>query len=180
MTPRGWATGRHLHPSLIHRTRHRPLKVILMRPTTLFPVFARSSRRTATRPTRRGRLASAERLEPRLNLAATIVDLAAPREASGGYPAYDQFPIPQGATLVDVCDAGRYVLFSSIDTNVIAGQQTIPSLNPDLFWLDTETGKTRLVTHRAGSELQSAGYATETRQPGGSQLTWAQHGGFTR
>ena len=169
MTPRGWATGRHLHPSLIHRTRHRPLKVILMRPTTLFPVFARSSRRTAARPTRRGRLASAERLEPRLNLAATIVDLAAPREASGGYPAYDQFPIPQGATLVDVCDAGRYVLFSSIDTNVIAGQQTIPSLNPDLFWLDTETGKTRLVTHRAGSELQSAGYAgleSSTYTPG--------------
>lgn len=28
--------------------------------------------------------------------------------------------------------------------------------------------------------LQSVGYVTETRQPGGSQLTWAQHGGFSR
>jgi FkbM family methyltransferase len=33
---------------------------------------------------------------------------------------------------------------------------------------------------RVESMLQSAGYATETRFPGGSQLTWAQHGGFTR
>lgn len=130
-----------------------------MRPSTFFSVFARSSRRAAPRPARRGRLASAERLEARLNLAATIVDLAAPREASGGYPAYDQFPIPAGATLVDVSDSGQFVLYSSLDTNVIAGQQTIPSLNPDLFWLDTKTGETRLVTHRAGSEVQSAGYA---------------------
>ena len=130
-----------------------------MRLSTLFPVFARTPRRAATRPARRGRLASAERLEPRLNLAATIVDLAAPRDASGSFPAYDQFPIPAGATLVDVCEAGRYVLFSSTDTNVIAGQQTIPSLNPNLFWLDTNTGITRLVTHRAGSVVQSAGYA---------------------
>lgn len=60
---------------------------------------------------------------------------------------------------MDACDAGRYVLFSSTDTNVIAGQQTIPSINPNLFWLDTGTGVTRLVTHRAGSQVQSAGYA---------------------
>jgi hypothetical protein len=126
-----------------------------MRPSTLFSAFTRTSRR----PARRGRLAAAERLEARLNLAATIIDLATPRDASGDYPAYEQFPIPAGATLVDVCDAGRYVLFSSTDTNVIAGQQTIPSLNPDLFWLDTNTGVTRLVTHRAGSVVQSAGYA---------------------
>ena len=130
-----------------------------MRPSTLFSAFTRTSRRVATRPARRGRLASAERLEPRLNLAATIVDLAAQRGASGGHPAYDQFPIPAGATLEDVCETGRYVLFSSTDTNVIAGQQTIPSLNPNLFWLDTNTGITRLVTHRAGSLVQSAGYA---------------------
>jgi hypothetical protein len=130
-----------------------------MRPSTLFSAFTRTSRRAATRPARRGRLAAAERLEARLNLAATIIDLATPRDASGDYPAYEQFPIPAGATLVDVCDAGRYVLFSSTDTNVIAGQQTIPSINPDLFWLDTNTGVTRLVTHRAGSVVQSAGYA---------------------
>jgi hypothetical protein len=129
-----------------------------MRPSTLFSLFTRASRR-ANRAARRGRLAAAERLEARLNLAATIVDLAAPRDASGDYPAYEQFPIPAGATLVDVCDAGRYVLFSSNDTNVIAGQQTIPSINHNLFWLDTNTGVTRLVTHRAGSVVQSAGYA---------------------
>lgn len=130
-----------------------------MRPSAILSLFTRTPRRTAARPSRRGRLASAERLEARLNLAAAIVDLAAPRDASGGFPAYGELPIPAGATLVDICEAGRYVLFSSTDTNVIAGQQTIPSLNPNLFWLDTVTGTTRLVTHRAGSVVQSAGYA---------------------
>jgi len=132
-----------------------------MQTTSLFSLFTRGPRRSPARarPARKSRLAAAERLESRLNFAATIVDLAAPRDASGGNPAYDQFPIPAGGTLVDVCDSGRYVLFSSTDTNVIAGQQTIPSINPDLFWLDTNTGVTRLVTHRAGSEVQSAGYA---------------------
>jgi len=132
-----------------------------MRYLNLFSVFSRISRRSParTRPMGMSRLAAAERLEARLNLAATIVDLAVPRDASGGHPAYDKFPVPAGAALEDVSDSGRYVLYSSTDTNVIAGQQTIPSLNPDLFWLDTSTGETRLVTHRAGSEVQSTGYA---------------------
>jgi hypothetical protein len=142
-----------------------------MRPSRLFSMFSRSSRRSPVqaRPARKSRLAAGERLAARLNLAATLFDLAVPREASGGYPAYEQFPIPAGATLVDVSDSGQFVLYSSTDTNVIAGQQTIPSLNPDLFWLDTKTGETRLVTHRAGSEVQSAGYAgleTATYTPG--------------
>ena len=142
-----------------------------MQPISLFSVFTRSSRRSTlkARAARKSRLAAGERLEARLNLAATIVDLAVPREASGGYPTYEQFPIPAGATLVDASDSGQFVLYSSTDTNVIAGQQTIPSLNPDLFWLDTKTGETRLVTHRAGSEVQSAGYAgleTGTYTPG--------------
>ena len=132
-----------------------------MRPTTLFSVFSRASRRSqaATHHARKTRLAAAERLEERINLTATIVDLAASRAASENHAAYDQLPIPAGATLVDVSDSGRYVLFSSTDTNVIAGQQTIPSINPDLFWLDTAMGQTRLVTHRAGNPVQSAGYA---------------------
>ena len=132
-----------------------------MRHLNLLSAFSRVSRRSPTRTRRacRSRLAAAEQLEARLNLSATIVDLAVPRDASGGHPAYDRFPIPAGATLVDVSDSGRYVLFSSTDTNVITGQQTIPSANPDLFWLDTFTAETRLVTHRAGSEVQSAGYA---------------------
>ncbi len=133
-----------------------------MRTATLLSMFNRPSRRASAqaRTARKSRLAAAERLESRLNFAATLVDLAAARPASSsGHPAYDQLPIPAGATLVDVSDSGRYVLFSSTDTNVIAGQQTIPSINPDLFWLDTATGRTRLVTHRAGSEVQSAGYA---------------------
>ena len=132
-----------------------------MRPTTLFSVFSRASRRSqaATHRARKTRLAAAERLEERINLTATIVDLAASRAASENHAAYDQLPIPAGATLVDVSDSGRYVLFSSTDTNVITGQQTIPSINPDLFWLDTAMGQTRLVTHRAGSPVQSAGYA---------------------
>jgi len=142
-----------------------------MRPSPLFSVFSRFSRRSPVkaRPARKSRLAAGERLEARLNLAATLVDLAVPREASGGYPAYEQFAIPAGATLVDASDSGQFVLYSSTDTNVIAGQQTIPSLNPNLFWLDTKTGETRLVTHRAGSEVQSAGYAgleTGTYTPG--------------
>ena len=132
-----------------------------MKTSRLLSIFNRSSRRASAeaRTARKSRLAAAERLESRLNFAATIIDLAAPRDASGGHPAYDQLPIPAGATLVDVSDSGRYVLFSSTDTNVLAGQQTIPSINPNLFWLDTNTGVTRLVTHRAGSEEQSAGYA---------------------
>jgi hypothetical protein len=132
-----------------------------MRPTKFFSVFTRARRRVPARvrPARQSRLAAAERLEDRLNLAATVIDLAAPRPASDGYPALDSLPIPAGATLVDVCDIGRYVLFSSTDTNLIPGQQTIPSLNPNLFWLDTQEGVTRLVTHRAGSAVQSTGYA---------------------
>lgn len=132
-----------------------------MRTASLLSMFTRPSRRSPARAraARRSRLAAAERLESRINFAATLVDLAVPRDASGGHPAYDQFPIPAGATLVDVSDSGRYVLFSSTDTNVISGQQTIPSLNENLFWLDTATGTTRLVTHRAGSTVQSAGYA---------------------
>jgi hypothetical protein len=132
-----------------------------MRPASLLSLFARSPRRlpAQARATRKSRLAAAERLEARINFTATLIDLAVPRDASGGFPAYDQLPIPAGASLVDVSDSGRYVLFSSADTNVIKGQQTIPSIHQDLFWLDTQSGITRLVTHRAGSTVQSAGYA---------------------
>lgn len=129
--------------------------------TLLSFLFASSGSRTSRRGrvARRSRVAPGERLEPRINLSATLIDLASARAASNGFPAYGELPIPAGATLVDVSDKGDIVLFSSTDTNVVAGQQTVPSIHPNLFWLNTTTGETRLVTHRAGSTVQSAGYA---------------------
>ena len=124
--------------------------------TLLSFLFASSGSRTSRRGrvARRSRVAPGERLEPRINLSATLIDLASARAASNGFPAYGELPIPAGATLVDVSDKGDIVLFSSTDTNVVAGQQTVPSIHPNLFWLNTTTGETRLVTHRAGSTVQ--------------------------
>ena len=50
--------------------------------------------------------------------------------------------------------------FLVIDTSHVVGK-------------DTTAGRVEAI-------LQSAGYATETQSPGGSQLTWAQHGGFSQ
>jgi hypothetical protein len=87
-----------------------------MRTATQFSIFDRSSRRASAsiRRDRRRSLAAAEQLESRLNFAAVLVDLAAPRPESSttGHPAYEQFPVPAGAMLVDVSDSGRYVAFT--------------------------------------------------------------------
>ena len=119
------------------------------------------SRRT---PRRRGASRPAlERLEPRLTPAATLLDVAAARPAEAGFPAYPELPIPAGATLVDTSDSGLQVLFSSLDTNVIAGQETVPAPGiENLFWMDLSAGldtpTIRLVTHFAGSTIASTGY----------------------
>ncbi len=70
-------------------------------------------------------------------------------------------PIPAGSSLIDTSDNGNYLIFSSRDPNVIAGEQSIPSVN-NLYWMDISKGPeqavTRLVTHFAGSTTASAGY----------------------
>ena len=80
-----------------------------------------------------------------------------------GIPAWIKMDI-EGAEL-SVLEQSRDLLrdtkpFLVVDTSHTVGDDTTAS--------------------RVEKILQSAGYATETRQPGGSQLTWAQHGGFTR
>lgn len=70
-------------------------------------------------------------------------------------------PIPAGATLIDTSGDGNYLLFSSRDPNVIAGEQSLPGVN-NLYWMDISKGPEnaviRLVTHFAGSTTASAGY----------------------
>lgn len=78
-------------------------------------------------------------------------------------------PLPSGATLEDIDDSGKYVLFSSTDPNLVSpdmtsatGQETVP-LHPNLFWMDLSNGVDkrviRLVTHFAGSTFASAGFS---------------------
>lgn len=125
--------------------------------------FGSGPRRT---PRRRGAPPPAiEYLEARLTPAATLLDIAAPRPAEPGFPAYPELPIPAGATLVDTSDSGLQVLFSSTDPNVIPGQETIPfqaGMQGNLFWMDLSAGLDapviRLVTHFAGSTIASTGY----------------------
>lgn len=121
--------------------------------------------RQRQRPRRKQPVRSVERLEPRLPLAADLLSIAAARPEAPGFPAYPELPIPAGATLIDVSDSGRQVLFSSADPNIVPGQQTVPFLPGavgNLFWMDLSAGTTapviRLVTHIAGSTTVSAGY----------------------
>ena len=106
-----------------------------------------------------------ERLESRLAPAANLLSIAAARPEAVGFPEYPALPIPAGATLIDVSDSGKQVLFSSADPNVVAGQQTVPFLAEapgNLFWMDLSAGidapVIRLVTHVAGSTQVSAGF----------------------
>jgi FkbM family methyltransferase len=80
-----------------------------------------------------------------------------------GEPAWIKMDI-EGAE-ISVLEQSRDLLeetkpFLVIDTSHVVGSDT--------------------TARRVEMILQSAGYATETRFPGGSQLTWAQHGGFIR
>ena len=52
--------------------------------------------------------------------------------------------------LVGVAGRGRFAIFSSTATNVVAGQQDSPGTF-DLFWVDTLTGERRLVSAATGS-----------------------------
>lgn len=71
------------------------------------------------------------------------------------------YPLPAGATLIDTSDDGNYLLFSSLDPNVVEGEQSIPTVD-NLYWMDVSKGMEhpviRLVTHFAGSVATSAGY----------------------
>lgn len=107
----------------------------------------------------------AERLEARLAPAANLLSIAAARPEVAGFADYPALPIPAGATLIDVSDSGKQVLFSSADPNIVAGQQTVPFLEGaagNLFWMDLSAGfdapVIRLVTHVAGSTQASAGF----------------------
>lgn len=82
----------------------------------------------------------------------------APSQKCGGCTGS---PIPAGATLIDTSGDGNYLLFSSLDPNVIPGEQNLPGVN-NLYWMDITKGPEnaviRLVTHFAGSTTASAGY----------------------
>jgi hypothetical protein len=132
--------------------------------STITALFASTRGRRKTRRIP-GWGCSAEQLEPRLALAADLLTVAAGRPAAPGFPASPQLPIPAGATLIDVSDSGQQVLFSSIDPNIVSGQQTVPFLPGaagNLFWMDLSSGSDapviRLVTHVAGSTTVSAGF----------------------
>lgn len=139
----------------------------MARRSPLAPWLGTRSSRSRRRPLRAGRAdhLPLERLESRLTLAADLLSIAAPRPEAVGFPAYPALPIPAGATLIDVSDSGRQVLFSSPDPNVVPGQQTVPFLPEalgNLFWMDLSAGLDapviRLVTHVAGSTQASAGF----------------------
>jgi hypothetical protein len=133
----------------------------------LAPGLGTRSSRSRRRTPRAGRARELpiERLESRLALAADLLSIAAARPGAVGFPEYPALPIPAGATLVDVSDSGKQVLFSSADPNIVPGQQTVPFLEGavgNLFWMDLSAGLDapviRLVTHVAGSTQASAGF----------------------
>ncbi len=138
-----------------------------MRRSLLTPWLRSRSARSPRRSLRGTRMTDlpVERLESRLTLAADLLSIATSRPGAAGFPEYPALPIPAGATLLDVSDSGKQLLFSSVDTNVVAGQQTVPFLEGapgNLFWMDLSAGSDapviRLVTHVAGSTQASAGF----------------------
>jgi hypothetical protein len=68
-----------------------------------------------------------EFLEDRITPVASLIDIA-----ETGVP---NFPIPAGSTLIATSDSGKQILFSSLDTNVVAGQQSLPTVE-NLYWMD--------------------------------------------
>jgi len=94
-----------------------------------------------------------EFLEDRITPVASLIDIA-----ETGVP---NFPIPAGSTLIATSDSGKQILFSSLDTNVVAGQQSLPTVE-NLYWMDISQSVSaptiRLVTHFAGSTVQATGY----------------------
>jgi FkbM family methyltransferase len=89
-------------------------------------------------------------------------------------------------TLSDAME--RYGTPSWIKMDIEGAEVSVLEQSHDLL-RDTRPFLVIDTSHVVGSDttaarveaiLQSAGYATETRFPGGSQLTWAQHGSFTR
>lgn len=116
-----------------------------------FP-WKRNDRKSAKQSKNRSRL-HLEFLEDRTTPVASLIDLA-----GAGVP---NFPIPAGSTLIATSDSGKQILFSSMDTNVVAGQQSLPTVN-NLYWMDISQSVSaptiRLVTHFAGSTVQATGY----------------------
>src|SRR5262245_44120361 len=76
-----------------------------------------------------------DRLDDRTTPSATLVDVNNSFLGAGNKPS----------NLLDLSDDGRYVIFESMATDLIPGQQDIPNTN-DLFWKDLQTGDTRMIT----------------------------------
>jgi len=98
------------------------------------------------------------RLPIPVGAAATLLDTVNESLPPNNAPG---LPIPAGSTLIDVSDSGKQFLFSSMDPNVVANQETIPATT-NLYWLDISQGlnkaQVRLVTHFAGSINASTGF----------------------
>ncbi len=88
-----------------------------------------------------------------------VADLFAYDPATAGItlltPAAGLANAANGVSLLpSVSSNGRYVVFLSAATNLIAG--LTDNILKDVFWLDRQTGTTRMVSHAAGSSLVSA------------------------
>ena len=92
------------------------------------------SPRMRCRPTRRGRVAPAvESLEGRRLLASNLITVDASGLGGANGPSTDP----------DISGNGRYVVFTSTATNLVAEDT---SSNPDVYLRDQQTGVTRLVS----------------------------------
>lgn len=86
------------------------------------------------------------RLEERSTPSIALVNLNANLSGSTNQPA----------TMLDASVNGRYIIFATTATDVIPGQIDQPN-TLDLFWRDTQTQETRLITAQWDNPLQAIG-----------------------
>ena len=74
-----------------------------------------------------------------------------------------------------ISDDGRYSVFSSHATNLVAGQVDVFN-TIDAFWHDRATGQTRLVSHSAASQASSVGGASVSISADGQWVSFVSAG----
>ncbi len=99
----------------------------------------------------------------RLNGMSTLVTRSASSPSS---------PANSGTVGLDLSDDGRYVLFSSLATDLVPGQVDLPGTR-DVFLHDRAAGSTVLVSHAAGSSTRAGDDQASHRPDLSGDGSWA-------